>query len=595
MARGSSPDERIAVHVETTADVSGYRAVRTENTALGRETRAVAQTLAGSAQQGTAAQRGLASAVRDATTETSKFAVSAEQSRRFWAAAGNDYSRFLELVRKHIAEQKELAAVSAAAAAAEERQAAARSKTTGAFGAEAANATSRLNAQLSQVSPKARTASNAIATLAFAATSGATATQSVAIAAGAAADGLAVLTGSAKLAASAAGIGALITVLASVMLLLERAEDKAQSAGNQIASTLGNLSDRSLEAKAAFLDQRIAEQQQRAAAAAKTNVGLAASAIGGGPLGVAVAMNAAANAREQQLELERLLSQREALLQESLDRQLRARREAADAVEAQEKQDAERSKELLSDLSVSIADQYNARTHTAETAARLKVEREFQALRQEIEQLKINEDTKTELIAAAAKNREERLIAIHLESSRRKLDIDERRIAEQNRQAERSLEIVKRTAQSALHASLTGGESFIQAATKTLLAPLVRRLEALAVDQGVEALVEFAFGNFVRGAAHTAAAAAAVEGARRVASMAGLTSSGGAVGGTGGVGGPSFLDRNPQEQRGDVTVVIQTVNPFSREVLGETTYQLQRAGVLKQPIYAPPTTRAVAA
>lgn len=116
-----------------------------------------------------------------------------------------------------------------------------------------------------------------------------------------------------------------------------------------------------------------------------------------------------------------------------------------------------------------------------------------------------------------------------------------------------------------------------------------------AAIEGGRAIASLAGGDLRGFALHTAAAlhlaAAAALGARE--SLGGGGSVG--AGGAGGAVGPAMSTTDPSKAAGNVTVVIQTVNPFSREVLGETIYQLNRGGVLKQPIYAPPTAGAYAA
>jgi hypothetical protein len=76
-------------------------------------------------------------------------------------------------------------------------------------------------------------------------------------------------------------------------------------------------------------------------------------------------------------------------------------------------------------------------------------------------------------------------------------------------------------------------------------------------------------------------ASAAIAAASKVAGWAGMSSGGGSSSGMAGSVGGGF---GRGDQVGATTVIIQTIDPTSREVVNEVGYQLQRSGVLKTPL-----------
>lgn len=581
MARAAVGDDRIGVSIETSYDGSGVRAARSDNTALGREARVASQQLAAAAQEGAIADKTLAGAAREAAAEQQKLTLSTQQSRAMWSQAGGDYSRFLELVRAHVAQEQALAQATSAATAAQRQQTQAQGAGSvggggGVLPSAAAQSVARVADQVDKIPAKARTAANSLAMMAFAAAEGGGNLRGLAIAAGTATDGLANLTNNARLVAGAAGLGAIVTVTAVVIGLFDRMEERARETGKALGSSLGNFTDQALEARRQAVDASFAIAQQRNLKARQ----------GGGILGIDINLPELTRSAN---ELEKLAAEREAIFTEQLDRRRSKGRDAAKEQKQIEEQDAKRSKDMLHDLSDEYLDAYEKRTQTAEGAARIKAEREFSERLDEIRALQVQEDVKTQLIAAAAKDRSEKLLDIHLDAAARQNEIEDKLWRDQQERYDKTLESVKQTSERALDAAITGSESYISAVTKTLLSPLVHKLEAIAVEQGIDALASAAFFDFVGAARHAAVAAAAIAGAQKVAQIAGMTAGGGGSGA--GAGGPALSTRDPREAQGNVTVILQTVNPFSNEVIGETSFQLQRAGTLKRPIYPPNSYR----
>lgn len=575
MARAAAPDERIALSIETSYDGSGIRAARQDNTALAKDARAAAQAMATGAQQVAGAQETIAGSAARAAAEQQKVAISTEQSRQMWAQAGGDYGRFLELLRAHVQGQEALKQATVAATAVQQEQAQVIAAAAGS-GGNPADSVQRVATEVDKIPGKARTAANSLTAMAFAMTAGGGSARGLAVAAGSAADSISVLSGNARLAAGAAGIGALVTITVAAITMLDRMETRARAAGAAIASTLGNLTGQALAARAAAIEDSFERQQRRVIELGE----------GGGPLGIDVNVPALMRARA---ELERLAAAREAIFREQRER---ARNEGRDTAQrnAEERERALEEADRMNEALTESAADALARVEMTEVDAQIaRVRREEQRQLREIERLEEHLGRQADLRVALENDTASRIQLIREEAAKRQRVIDEREAKEQERISREALERRITLIESAIEASKAAGESYVHTAVRVALFPLVEELKALAASHLAKAAAAAAIWN-VRGALmHTAAAGLAAAGARQIAQMGGL--SGGSPGGNSFAagGGPSMLSRDPREGAGgDVTVVLQTVNPFSREVLSETTHQLQRSGILKRPTYAPP-------
>ncbi len=116
-----------------------------------------------------------------------------------------------------------------------------------------------------------------------------------------------------------------------------------------------------------------------------------------------------------------------------------------------------------------------------------------------------------------------------------------------------------------------------------------------AAKEGAAAIASLAIGDFRGAALHGAASAefgaAAALGARE--SLGGGGGSGSSGAGSG--GGSSTFTPRTEAGAGNVTVILQTVDPYSGEKIREVSYLLNRNGTLNRPIYAPPTNGLVPA
>lgn len=200
------------------------------------------------------------------------FTATAEQSREALARAGGDFTKFKQILLELVTAQKaasvgatQQAQAQQSATAATQRQATAN---TAAAGAAAQNATAQrqvaqatqqvaqaasgaaqnvtqivqpANAAvvaISKIPAGARTAANALSIISSNAINGTGSLSSFANSAGAAAFGLSQLSGSATLAASAAGIGAVVTVVGVLIGLFETFESRRKA----LSKGLGDLS-----------------------------------------------------------------------------------------------------------------------------------------------------------------------------------------------------------------------------------------------------------------------------------------------------------------------------------------------------------------
>jgi hypothetical protein len=247
---GTSSTERIALLFETRADLSGAEAVRKETSAVAQEATKAARDVAAATQTTAAAEKSLAGAAAGAAVEQEKLTSTVEQTREAWARSGGDMERFKRELLALVTGQQQLAAATKQAGDELARQSGIAARATsqyrspigpgfaGVAGSQAlgpagagpqisgpqlgpavpglttAAAIEASNRALDQVSPKARQAGNALNVLAQAAATGNGSLAGLATAAGNVAQGISVMTDNAKVAASAAGIGAMAAATA---------------------------------------------------------------------------------------------------------------------------------------------------------------------------------------------------------------------------------------------------------------------------------------------------------------------------------------------------------------------------------------------
>ena len=275
-------DELIALRIETTADLTGVRAVRSETAGLTAAVKASADETAASNQRVTLSQ---------------------EQARKAAAEAGGDFTKLQEILRRMVAEENNLAAATSKTTTELQRQASGTSTSRPTLqgptgpqlgpalpgtpiggGVSRANALAELAAyrmeadrtkvSVDKVPGSARTAANAVGMLSQAALSGQGSMAGMATAAGGLATGISMISGSAAVAASAAGIGALITIAVIAAEVLSKLTATAKN--TQVTMDhIGGFSTRQLSAASAELagiEAQLGAAQKKAADASKYDI-----------------------------------------------------------------------------------------------------------------------------------------------------------------------------------------------------------------------------------------------------------------------------------------------------------------------------------
>jgi hypothetical protein len=279
---GASASERIALQIDTRADPSGIRTVRAETTALAQDAKTATET---------------------AAAGNSKLAASLEQVREAQARSGGDFEKFKQQLAAIVGAETQLATTAKAATTELAKQADVAARATagpralGPFpvgGAQLGPAgpgpqtigpqlgpalpTTRLaeeatrSAQaIEKIPTQARQAGNALNLLAASAANGTGSLAGLTLAAGNVVQGTLAMSSNAKLAAGAAGIGALTASIAILIALSVEAYHKLKDIpigvlGATGAAHLQNLHDqKQVTEELAALDQRRAALQERLA------------------------------------------------------------------------------------------------------------------------------------------------------------------------------------------------------------------------------------------------------------------------------------------------------------------------------------------
>jgi hypothetical protein len=429
-------------------------------------------------------------------------------------------------------------------------------------------------------------------------------------AAGLAATEMAELSGVASLAASASGIGAIITVAATVIGLfveMNREEDKLASSTKGLMDSLSGLASKSVDAIAA---QEAFEMNlfKRTNQQIKDNNDLIASQqkiidAGNGSSLTPDDTRKFTAAQEQNKRLLAFRSELEQRLYDihkmGLDAQARAdeqadekaqrdqERRAADAhrIEEQREQKATALGAAMMEERSSALDKVNL---SEEGQAIAKIDRETARREEEIRALQRSEDEETALIVLAETDRDAKVSAIRKAAQDAADKEKERQRQEDQRKQDEATQRQIHALESVMDAAIRSSDSYMQVVTKTLLTPIEKELEAEAAKAFVKAQASFASHDYIGAAEWGAVGLAAIEGARLVSQLGGLGSSGGGDGGAGAGSGASLTPRD--SQGGGVTVLnLYTSDPFNRQNIMTASYELNRAGILNRPVYLPPT------
>lgn len=447
-----------------------------------------------------------------------------------------------------------------------------------------ANSVAAANQQLALTPNRARTAANAVGILANTAATGTFSVAGLATAVGNLAGAIATVSNAAKTVAAATWIGIILQIGATLYGFYEKWKGKNDEIEARVKGLRGEVVALGYELGRDKLGARIAEINARTDEEIERTKKI--SFHTGERIKLVDALNAK---REREIELARQQEQDER-------RQIELRVQSArDEIGALARQ--------ASDMDPFLARGKEIQAQFAQEKSQLDEQRRLRQINESEYQrlLQTTADKRYYNIQLNAKEREDFLTSARIQSQIGDLNPITRLKAEMEAIEERRKKAIdagvdettaakiaenekRQLFQGTLQAAIRSNESFAKVAKRMLLEPIETYLEGLAVQQGIDAVASAASGNFVGAAAHAAAAAAAIAGARLVASMAGLTAGGATAGGAG--GGGQFVP-NGGQSGGNQTIIIQTIDPTSRGVISSTIYEINRAGMLNQPIVAP--------
>nr|MDQ2666869.1 hypothetical protein [Gemmatimonadota bacterium] len=509
----------------------------------------------------------------------------------------------------------------------------------------AAAASEKHAVAVAKVPGGARTAANALGILSQVALTGQGSMAGMATAAGGAAAGLATLSASASVAAAASGVGAIITVSVIAYEALKKLNQEAGATSlalTRIGGTSEGQIDKEVEAARKRADDA-REEAVRAAVAQKAAVAAAAQAAGGGIVGSLVstvmeatnagpAGKALERSQQRNAEYEALIKRQDEFKRREAARQASEKAALVDNAELMQRQAqlAEtRNNKQETAITLAVAEGYvqRANADAQAIASRRRYDEkgiELALSQQEQAALAVELDYNERIyqaVRAAAKFQQEKAqrgadIALgagsdsvkdQYEARMKQIDDEEKAairsgvsvetahaITEQRKQKVQDDTTKKAIANlgTITAAMKASGSAQVRAAGET--ADAIRRFLILAnakdalvssYKESAAALGSLAHGDVGGAALH---AASALEFGSAAALGFQEAGSGGGSGGSGGGGSSqqagTFTPRDNSAGGGNVTVILQTQHPASGEVLQETIYQIERAGVLKRPI-----------
>ena len=430
-----------------------------------------------------------------------------------------------------------------------------------------------------RLSPRVLTAANALTVFSLAATNANGSAQAMIVSMGSMATTIAMVSNSARIAAGAAGIGAIVVVLGVVNELVDRFISKAP----QAAAAMEKISVARHAAQAHQYVQQIDAQLEALNKQLESN-DLVVRAQASAQIvalfevrskAVQQAHQMAVDERKQTLdeqrrkheqELDKERQHREAMARETIASQERIIASRTNVVAMQ----ANRPGAL--DASAQAEELIRAR---AETMRRLR-----ELDRNEL----LTEQQKQAEKAAIEEEGQQALFNIRSKWAKQSADDDMKKREE----AKRAQLAIARTAASEM---IRSQDSLGKALKRAALEPIITWLEGTAAQEFIAAAKHFAALDFMGGARHAAVAALAIAAGRRLAAMAG-TGGGGSAGGSGAGGGAGTFTPSPAGGAGGGTTInLYTRNPYGEEEIAETLHYTNRAEILKKPpMQIPPTT-----
>lgn len=573
----SASDDRLAFVIETEAKLDGIRAARAEVRGLGGDAQQMSQRAGAAAQQ-----QAQATATAANAAGASINGMSASSKASFDRLDASQKAAVLQFLGMGTAATQAAATTVGQMKTVDTAVRQVEQTATRAATAQTA-AINNVGTATANVSPKARTAANALTSIAFAAQSGAGSAQGMAIAAGTLTSSLASLTTSARLAASASGIGALVTIIAVGIGLFRTMNAEAAVTDDRFRRILGNVDDANIDK---FVELARARRSAATESMAQSPTGIRGS-------------GADSERRRREKELAEAIDAEVAAI--AIQNEVRRNaanksRDDANAAAEAEAQDRIRDRKRTNDFYFDLA---NAKTEAVlRSAGRIEEIQINQANSdrvrrdEEIRALKISEDEKADLLTRSAAATAAQVEAIRDNARRSRID-KETKDFEERAQKEKDLQKRREdVVRAGFEAYTRGGESLKKVLIKMALDPIITELEGIAVRQAIKAAQHAAAFDFVGAAKHAAVAGLALAGARQVARIGGGGGGGGSSAPAGGGGSSTtFEPRTRGEGAGSVHLTLITRNPYGRDQIQNTMYELQRAEMLKlPPVPLPPTS-----
>lgn len=498
--------------------------------------------------------------------------------------------------------------------------------------AAVAQQTNATAAAVGKIPPQARTATNALGILAQAAVSGQGSIAGMATAVGNLSVGLATVATNAKIAAGATALGLVIQLGALAYGVFDGFQKKAKELNSELAdlTSQGRGLDEALGGKdlAQRLEQinRQADKQIEHAKEikfhGKEQAAIIAQINANREKEIALVREQAANefaARsaertalislggyQEQLELDRaagkksdyqlqLQANEAQRLQRSveIDQQFRRRSASGEIIKLTDEEISQRDELLRQNnaISNSLGEQLRIEqqiTLQTNTARRLqgsdKLTDRVQGRLEEIELERRAEIKRTGDVYNATLEAEQKKRALYRDTAR-----------QANENAKTIFEVLRSTNDKTLKAVGTFGENL----RRIVVGAEAARALVRAAVEGAEAVASLAIGDFRGAALHGAAAvqfgAAAALGARESLGGGGSGGGGGGGGAAASSGVGSTYATKERSEGSPVIVNLFTTDPYGRENIMVASWNLQRAGITKRPIYVPPTTGLVTA
>lgn len=480
----------------------------------------------------------------------------------------------------------------------------------------AAAAVAKTSAEVDKLNPKLRTAANSMAILSQAATQGTGSMAGLAVAVGNVAQGLNALTTSAKAAQTATIIGIIVTLGVTIAEVFKSTHDRGVELDrtlkgiNSETKALGQQVDNNdLAAKITGINNAVDEQINKLEKdrSLLEKIGVHQDRINLLVDGLnrkrEASIALAQHERDVQLNaFETQVTNETRLSGLATDRQ---RTEAQLAIDRLATQGSERYNAIqLLFANKSISEEEKKRRDLLLEQNELIVEHGVELVRQQqnaaVAQLEIDRKSGSEKLTERFQAQMDQITIQRDADIKATGDVENAvRVSEQRKralrratalQANEDAKTIFDVLRSSNNAALKAIGSFGESVRRVIIGAEAARAAVRAAVEGGEAIASLAAGDF-RGFALHGSAALELAKAAALGAQESLGGGRGASGGGGGGGGAGTFE--PRQQGGGAggqVINLYTVDPYSGEAIRVTAYHLDRSGVLKRPIYLPPTT-----